>query len=257
MPIVVRCPWCGQEWFADLPVEVEGSEAEEWVATVALDAAGTAVSVVARSPDQLAETVQQIDHQGGRALALPADITDQDALVRAVKQTEQQFGPIALLVNNAGANHPTGPVWEADADAWWRDIEVNPRGSFLVTRAVLPSMVERRRGRIINFSGGDVGRRTARGGGVSAYRSAKAALVWLTQQPAVEAAEYGVTCFVLQPGAVDAEMTRQVLEYMRARVAAGTPGLRTGVWTLPRCSGRRRSGPQGPASCSPPALPTR
>jgi 3-oxoacyl-[acyl-carrier protein] reductase len=93
--------------------------------------AGVAVAVVARSEDQLAETVKPIGSTGGRAIALAADVTDQQAVARAVAETERQLGPVALLVNSAGHGGQVGPVWEVEPDEWWRCVEVNLRGPFL------------------------------------------------------------------------------------------------------------------------------
>ncbi len=118
----------------------------------ALAAAGASVAGVARSADQLAETVSSITSANGRAIALTADVMDQSAIEHAVAQTEQQLGPVDLLVNNAGSLVAIGPLWEADPKEWWRDMEINLRGTFLCARAVLPSMVARRHGRIINTS---------------------------------------------------------------------------------------------------------
>ena len=68
------------------------------------------MAVVARTADQLAETVALVEEAGGRAVAFPADVTDQHAIERAVAQVERQLGPLDLLVNNAGVGSPTGPV---------------------------------------------------------------------------------------------------------------------------------------------------
>jgi NAD(P)-dependent dehydrogenase (short-subunit alcohol dehydrogenase family) len=89
---------------------------------------------------------------GGRGLALPADVTDAQAVKQVVAQTEREFGPVALLVHNAGSAQAIGPLWDVEPDQWWRDVEVNLRGTFLCARAVLPGMLARHRGRIINMS---------------------------------------------------------------------------------------------------------
>ena len=118
----------------------------------ALATAGAAIAVTARSEDQLRETVALIERAGGRALALPADVTDRQAVEHLVADIERQLGPVDVLVNNAGIVGPLGPLWEADPEAWRRCLDVNLYGAFLCARAVLPGMVARRRGRIINMS---------------------------------------------------------------------------------------------------------
>jgi NAD(P)-dependent dehydrogenase (short-subunit alcohol dehydrogenase family) len=165
----------------------------------ALAAAGAAVVVTARTVADLAETVSLIEAHGGRAVALPADVTDQQAIEEVVAAAERQLGPVDLLVNNAGIARALGPVWEVDPAAWWRDIEVDLRGPFLCARAVLPSMLARGRGRIVNVSSG-VGLVPA--AGLSAYACAKAALFRLTDTLAAETSERGVLVFTITPGLV-------------------------------------------------------
>ena len=120
----------------------------------ALAAAGAAVAVVARSSDELAEVVASIRELGRRATAITGDVTDRQAVEHVVHETERQLGPVDLLVNNAAILRTPGPLWEVDPDEWWRTMEVNVRGPFLCARAVLPGMIERGRGRIINVASG-------------------------------------------------------------------------------------------------------
>jgi NAD(P)-dependent dehydrogenase (short-subunit alcohol dehydrogenase family) len=119
-----------------------------------LAAAGAAVAVVGRSQLHLDETVSELEKAGARALAVAADVTDRLAVERMVQQVEQQLGALDVLVNNAGISGTIGPVWKADPDAWWQVMEINVRGAFLCARAVLPGMIARKRGRIINVASG-------------------------------------------------------------------------------------------------------
>src|SRR5262249_58183071 len=82
----------------------------------ALASAGAAVAVTARSAEPLAATVTAIHAQGGRAIAVPADVTDRRAVQHLVAETEHHFGPVDLLVNNAGSLRALGPVWEVDPE---------------------------------------------------------------------------------------------------------------------------------------------
>ena len=176
---------------------------------LALAKAGAAVAVVARSSDQLAETVALIEEAGGRAIAVTADVTDPQAAELMAKEVEQQLGPVDLLVNNAGAPPPVGPLWENDPDEWWRCIEVNLRGPFLCSRAVLPGMVTRRRGRIVT---------TASGSGIgpwpysAAYAVAKCAAIRLSENLAAETQEHGISVFSIHPGFVRTAMTEAAAE---------------------------------------------
>ena len=161
--------------------------------------AGAAVAVVARSEDQLAETVALIEGKGGRAIALPADVTDWHAVGCAVAETERQLGPVDLLVNNAGGGGQVGPLWEVEPDEWWRCVEVNLRGPFLCTRAVVPGMIARQRGRVIITSSLAA---TAPWPYMSAYAIGKAAVTRLGENLAAETEAHGISVFAVHPGAV-------------------------------------------------------
>src|SRR5207249_4909632 len=107
-----------------------------------------------RSEGQLVETVARINDEGGRAVAVPADVSDPRAVEAMVHEVVRALGPLDLLVNNAGVSGPLGPVAEGDTGEWWRCQEVNLRGPLLCARAVLPGMIARRRGRIVNVASG-------------------------------------------------------------------------------------------------------
>jgi NAD(P)-dependent dehydrogenase (short-subunit alcohol dehydrogenase family) len=174
----------------------------------ALAGAGAAVAVIARSEDELAETVALIRRAGGRAAAFGADVTSTDAVRAAMQAIERELGPIDLLVNSAGAIKPFGPIWENDPTEWWRTMEVNVRGPLVCTQLVLPGMVARRRGRIVNVTSG--------AGTVStpyytSYVTSKAALIRLTECIALETKPYGITVFAIAPGTVRTKMTEYSL----------------------------------------------
>jgi NAD(P)-dependent dehydrogenase (short-subunit alcohol dehydrogenase family) len=175
----------------------------------ALAKAGAAVAVAARSEGELAETVGLIEAEGGRALAITADVTDQAAVERMVETAEQQLGPIDLLVNNAGDAQPLGAIWEVDADRWWQTIDLNVRGPFLCSRAVLKGMVSRRSGRIINLSSTAANIQTPK---QTAYGVSKAALANFSNSLAAETEEYGIVVLAYHPGPVRTALTELVVE---------------------------------------------
>jgi NAD(P)-dependent dehydrogenase (short-subunit alcohol dehydrogenase family) len=174
-----------------------------------LAAAGASIAVVARSLDQVAESVEDIVKMGGRAAAVPADVSEPEAVGRTVREVERALGPVDLLINNAGLSGPFGPIAETEPGDWWRCQEVNLRGPLLCTRAVLPGMIARRRGRIINIASGAG---TIAIPYLSAYVVSKTALIRLTEVLAAEVAAHGVRVFAIEPGTVRTAMADYALE---------------------------------------------
>ncbi|UCH26447.1 MAG: SDR family oxidoreductase [Trueperaceae bacterium] len=176
--------------------------------SLALAAAGAAVAVVARSKTEIAETVALIEAAGGRAQDFSVDVSDRAGVEQTVAAVTRDLGPVDLLINNAGVLPPAGPVWDTDPEAWWRNQEVNLRGPLLFIHAVVPDMIARQRGRIVNV---------ASGAGItampnaSAYGVSKAALIRLTEMLALEARPYGVSAFAITPGTVRTPMTEETL----------------------------------------------
>ncbi len=159
--------------------------------------AGAAVALIARSSDELATTVEQIQDAGGVAVAASADVTDETAVTAALAQLRAQLGPVDILINNAGINGPMGVMWETEQAEWWRTLEVNLGGAFVLTRMLLPDMIDAGRGRIINItSNAGVYRWPL----VSAYVTSKAALIKLTETLAAETVKHGVSVFSVDPG---------------------------------------------------------
>ena len=169
-----------------------------------LSADGARVAISARSVDQLDETVNSIRDAGGHALAFPLDVTDSQAVKQMVDAVEEQLGPVDLLVNNAGITGPAGPLWALDTDEWWHCLNVNLRGALLCAQRVLPSMIARRKGCIVNMSSG-----AANGPwpNVSAYAVSKAALDRFSENLALEALEHNISVFAVSPGLVRTAMT--------------------------------------------------
>jgi len=173
-----------------------------------LAAAGAVVAVTSRSVDELNETVRVIEKDGGRAVAHPADITDAAQIQSTVNAIEASLGPIDVLVNNAGSPGPLKPLLETEINDWWRAMEVNLLGPLLCTRLVLPGMVSRRRGRIINVSSGAG---TTALPFFSSYVCGKTAVIRFTECLALETKPYGVVVFSIAPGTVRTAMSEYSL----------------------------------------------
>ena len=162
----------------------------------ALAGEGRAVAVADLSEGSAAATVDALAADGGRGLAVPMDITDAGSVSAGVALVVDQLGPVDVLVNNAGWDEMR-PFLETDEPFWDRVIDVNFKGCLRVTHAVLPGMVERGFGRVINI-GSDAGR--VGSSLESVYSGAKGGVIAFTKTLAREVARDGVTANTVCPG---------------------------------------------------------
>lgn len=181
---------------------------------VALARAGSAVALLARSPDELEETAALIRDADRRAIVVPADVTAPAEVARAVATAIDRLGVIDLLVNNAGRCRAIGPTWEVNPDEWWADLETQLRGCLLCIQAVVPGMVARGRGRVVNVVSVAGTRPTPH---ISGYAVAKAGLLRLTDTMQAELEGTGVGVLALDPGFVRTRLARDGLESDDAR----------------------------------------
>jgi len=189
--------------------------------------AGCQVTLIGRHVARLNETADRI---GALAFAAPADVTDPDAFAAAIEAGRDRFGPIDILVNNAGAA-TSAPFLQTDAEALRAMLALNLEAPAEAARLVLPGMLTRRRGRIVNVAS------TAGLKGyayVSAYVAAKHGLVGLTKALALEVATKGVTVNAVCPGFTDTDLVARSVEAIvgktgrsedeaRAALAASNP----------------------------------
>jgi 2-hydroxycyclohexanecarboxyl-CoA dehydrogenase len=160
---------------------------------------GGKVALVARSDQELEETERLVQKAGSRALVLRADVTARGAAEECVRRAEAELGPVDVLVNNA-AVFVWRPFLELTPDDWDRVIATNLSGAANFCRAVLPGMVARRRGRIVNVASVHGIRGDAN---VSAQSAAKFGLIGLTQSLAREFREHNIAVNAVCPGAVE------------------------------------------------------
>ncbi len=164
---------------------------------------GIRVAISARSAGELAETVRL---SGGKILAITGDVSHEEDVGAMVNRTEAELGPIDLLINNAGIGGPLAPFLDATPEAWWKTLEVNLRGPYLCCRAVLPGMIARGAGRIINMASGAG---TFPIPDMSAYVASKTALIRLSEQLAMEMKPHGISVFPIRPGVVRTAMVEE------------------------------------------------
>lgn len=178
---------------------------------LALASEGADLFLMARTASQIESAASEIKALSRRAIAWPADVTDKSRVERAAISLRSEFGRLDILVNNAGGGIERRPVLESDPDLWVADVHRNLIGAYLVTRFLLPLMVESGGGRVINVGSG-LGHQPGRG----AYCVGKAGIWMLTRSLAEEVWQYGIDVNELIPGPVETDATRD-------RMRAGGP----------------------------------
>jgi 3-oxoacyl-[acyl-carrier protein] reductase len=166
-----------------------------------------AINDIASEEKALADVAAGIESKGQRALSVVADVSSKQQVDAMIRTILDQWGALDVLVNNAGIL-TVSPVEDLAEEAWDRVFEVNAKGVFLVTQAVIPHMKERRAGRIIHIAsiGGKRG-----GPGQAHYCSSKGAVIEFTRVLAMELGPYGITVNAVCPGIILTEMGRNNL----------------------------------------------
>lgn len=191
---------------------------------VAMAYAAEGASVVVNYPDETqganaSAVVAGIAEAGGSAMAVMADVANPGAVENLLEHTRGQFGPVDILVNNAGIAD-TAPLQDIDIDTWDRVIAVHLRGTFLVTRAVLPDMIQAGGGKIINTAS----QLAYKGApGLTHYTAAKGAIISMTRSLALEASAHGINVNSVAPGATLTPMLDGVPDDLMDAVRGAIP----------------------------------
>lgn len=171
---------------------------------------GAAVSLCARNGQALEKTTAELSAAGAKVRSQPLDVTDARKVAALVEATEKELGPITILVNNAGIGGPGfGPAHEKSEDDWQRVFDTNLKSVFLVSKAVAPLMIARRRGDIINISS-LAGKNTFAGGGI--YCASKWGLQGLAGCMAEDLRGFGIRVSLICPGSVATEFSGRTLK---------------------------------------------
>ncbi|OKL41478.1 3-ketoacyl-ACP reductase [Pontibacter flavimaris] len=169
---------------------------------LALAAEGVNVALMARTTAQLEQVAQEVKAKGVKAAVVTADVTDINAVDKAVADAREQLGPLDILINNAGVG-AFAKFLELEPEKWESIIKVNLLGPYYVTRAVLPEMIERQTGDIINISS-TAGQKGAPV--TSAYSASKFGLIGMSESLMQEVRKHNIRVSTLTPSTVATDM---------------------------------------------------
>jgi len=191
---------------------------------LALAETGARVAVAARNVEQLESLAGEIRTQGREAFVVPMDLADAESIKEAIAKTAKEFGPIAILVNNAGITKD-GLAMRMKKPDWDLVIATNLTGAFIAIQQVLPGMMRERWGRIINISSlvGEMGN-----AGQANYAASKAGLIGLTKSIAQEMGSRNITVNSVAPGYVETDMTQGLSEELKQTILNNIPLKRLG-----------------------------
>lgn len=176
------------------------------------------------------ETVAAIEAAGGEGLALRTDVADEDGVAAMAEVALERFGKVDVLMNNAGILDDYLPAADTPTEVWSRVLGVNLFAQFFTARALLPQMVERGDGAIINVAS-TAGLNGGNGG--AAYTTSKHAIIGFTRQLCFDYARKGIRCNVICPGAVETGMTKEIFASPDAAVMAAVESAPIGRWAQP------------------------
>ena len=196
---------------------------------------GAKVAALGRTKEELDQTVQEVQHTGGDAIAVLADISNPEAMQRAIDAVEQKWGQLDIVFANAGINGVWAPIEELTPDEWNKTIQTNLTGTFLTVKYTIPLL--KKVGGSIIITASVNGTRIFSNTGATAYSCTKAAQVAFTKMAALELAKHRIRVNVICPGAIetsiqdstekrDIESEKEPVEYPEGKIPLtnGKPG---------------------------------
>ena len=187
--------------------------------------AGAHLAIVDIDGEAAVRAASALAAEGIRAVPFTADVADEDSVAGMVAAIAASLGPVQILVNNAGITGGSLEVQDLGVDAWDRVMAVNVRGVFLCCRAVLPGMLERQHGKIVNIASiaGKEGNPR-----LSAYSASKAAVIGFTKSLAKEVATKGIIVNAVSPAVIQTrildQLSKETVDYMVSRIPLGRTG---------------------------------
>jgi 3-oxoacyl-[acyl-carrier protein] reductase len=191
---------------------------------------GAEVVVVDVDRETAAESAAAIEGAGGTAVSIPTDVADDEAVEAMASAALERFGRVDALVSNAGVLDEFEPAHETSDETWRRILGVNLDGMFFTARALLPQMLERGAGAIVNVAS-TAGLNGGNGG--AAYTASKHAVIGFTRQLCFDYARRGIRCNVICPGAVETGMTKEIFASGDAEVMKAVQSAPIGRWAQP------------------------
>ena len=166
---------------------------------------GARVVLVARSRDEVEHVATELRVLRKEAIAIPADVSDETQANQMVKKALEAYGTVDILVNNAGARGPIAPIHEIPLAEWDQTLRINLTSAFLCAKAVLPVMIQKKEGKIINVATTLTPRPN-----LTPYMVAKAGMIHFTKQLSREVKEHNIQANCVHPGVMDTRMQEEI-----------------------------------------------
>jgi NAD(P)-dependent dehydrogenase (short-subunit alcohol dehydrogenase family) len=179
---------------------------------------GAKIVLAARGKGEIDQLAEQLRALRKDAIAVPTDVSDEDQVNHLIEKTLETYGTVDILVNNAGGRGPIGPIYHTSLSDWEAALRVNLTSAFLCSKAVLPTTMGRKEGKIINVATTMTLRPN-----LTPYMVAKAGLIQFTKQLSRELKEYSIQVNVIHPGVMDTRMQEEIRK-------AGTKAIGTDMF---------------------------